>query len=188
MTWKHTFKTALTGLSTNRSRSALTILGIVIGITAIMLVISLGAGAQALILGQVQGLGTNTIAVIPGREPTGPSDVSALYSDSLKPQDVTALENKANVPHLQAIMPTVIGASSASYGSDVYQVTIFGGSDLLAQIFDLHPAGDFFTTDDVLSKNDVVVIGSKVVEHLFSDTNQDPFGQKVRINGRNFKV
>jgi putative ABC transport system permease protein len=71
MTWKHTFKTALTGLTTNRSRSALTILGIVIGITAIMLVVSLGAGAQELILGQVQGLGTNTIAVIPGREPTG---------------------------------------------------------------------------------------------------------------------
>ncbi len=67
MTLKHTLKTALTGLSTNRSRSILTILGIVIGITAIMMVVSLGAGAQALILGQVQGLGTNTIAVIPGR-------------------------------------------------------------------------------------------------------------------------
>ena len=66
MTWRHTLKTSLTGLSTNRSRSLLTILGIVIGITAIMLVMSLGAGAQNLILGEVQGLGTNTITVIPG--------------------------------------------------------------------------------------------------------------------------
>lgn len=186
MTWKHLAKTSLTGLTTNRSRSTLTILGIVIGITAIMLVISLGAGAQALILGQVQGLGTNTIAVIPGREPTGPSDVSAFYSDSLKPKDLAALEIKANVPNLKAIMPTVIGADSASYDSNVYQVTIFGGSELLADIFDLHPTGDFFTSEDVLSQNDVVVIGSKVAEHLFGEGN--PVGEKIKIRGRNFKV
>ena len=94
MTYKHLFKTSLKGLTTNSSRSSLTIFGIVIGITAIMLVMSLGAGAQNLILGQVQGLGTNTIAVIPGREPTGPSDVTALFSDSLKEKDVTALQNR----------------------------------------------------------------------------------------------
>src|ERR1017187_8936842 len=111
MTLRHLFKTSFTGLRTNRSRSILTILGIVIGITAIMLVVSLGAGAQNLILGEVQGLGTNTIAIIPGREPTGPSDVSALYSDSLKDKDLTALQNKANVPGLASIMPTVFGAS-----------------------------------------------------------------------------
>ena len=56
MTIKHIVKTAITGLRTNRSRSILTIIGIVIGITAIMLVMSLGAGAQNLILGEVQGL------------------------------------------------------------------------------------------------------------------------------------
>src|SRR3990167_6131649 len=100
MTYKHLLKTAVKGLSTNRSRSALTILGIVIGITAIMLVVSLGAGAQNLILGQVQGLGTNTIAVIPGREPTGPSDMGSIFSDSLKQKDIQALSKKANVPGL----------------------------------------------------------------------------------------
>ena len=187
MTWKHILKTATTGLSTNRSRSFLTILGIVIGITAIMLVISLGAGAQDLILGQVQGLGTNTIAIIPGREPTGPSDVSALYSDSLKPNDIAALKNKANVPYLKTIMPTVIGAVSASYDSNAYQATLFGGTELFADIFDLHPNnGEFFTADDVASQNDVVVLGSKVVDHLFG--SDDPVGVKVKIKGRNFKV
>ncbi len=73
MTIRHLFKTSFTGLRTNRSRSILTILGIVIGITAIMLVVSLGAGAQNLILGEVQGLGTNTIAIIPGQVSTSPS-------------------------------------------------------------------------------------------------------------------
>lgn len=187
MTYKHLLKTASTGLSTNRSRSFLTVLGIVIGITAIMLVVSLGAGAQALILGQVQGLGTNTIAVIPGREPTGPSDSAQLFSDSLKEKDVTALLNKANVPWLKSLMPTVLGASSATYGSNAYQASIFGASEVMADIFDLHPsAGAFFTQDDVLSRADVVVIGSKVVEHLFDGSS--PIGEKIKIKGRNLKV
>ncbi len=187
MTWKHTLKTALTGLTTNRSRSALTILGIVIGITAIMLVVSLGAGAQELILGQVQGLGTNTIAVIPGREPTGPSDVSFLFSDSLKEKDVVALKNRANVPGLKSIMPTVIGAGVASYGSNTYQVSIFGATDLMAEIFDLHPNGDFISPDDVLSRSDVAVLGSKVAEHMFTN-GEDPLVNKIKIKNRNFRV
>jgi putative ABC transport system permease protein len=187
MNLKHTFKTSLTGLTTNRSRSVLTILGIVIGITAIMLVISLGGGAQALILGQVQGLGTNTIAIIPGREPRGPSDVSSLYSDSLKIKDVIALQNKANVPDLKFVMPTVFGGGTAAYDINVYQVSIFGATERLAEIFDLTPnKGEFFTADDVLSRADVAVIGSKVVENLFGDDN--PVGQKIKIKGRNFRV
>lgn len=187
MTWKHTLKTALTGLSTNRSRSALTIFGIVIGITAIMLVVSLGAGAQELILGQVQGLGTNTIAVIPGREPSGPSDVTSLYSDSLKPKDVVALNNKTNVPGLKSVMPVSFGAESTLYGANTYPVSIFGGTELMAEIFDLHPKeGYFFDQSDVLSRADVVVIGSKVADHLFD--GQDPLNQKIKIKGRNFRV
>ncbi len=187
MTLSHLFKTSLTGLSTNRSRSFLTILGIVIGITAIMLVVSLGAGAQNLILGEVQGLGTNTIAVIPGREATSPSDVSALYSDSLKDKDLTALENKANVPNLSLIMPTVFGASGASYGSNDYQVTIFGATEHMADIFDLVPVeGQFFDSSDVASMSSNAVIGADVATHLF-DT-QDPLGQNIKIKGRNFRI
>jgi putative ABC transport system permease protein len=187
MNFKNTIRTSLIGLTTNRSRSILTILGIVIGITAIMLVISLGGGAQALILGQVQGLGTNTIAIIPGREPTGPSDVSFLYSDSLKMNDVIALQNKANVPDLKFLMPTVFGAGVASYNADTFQVSVFGATEKLAEIFDLTPdRGEFFTSEDVLSRSDVTVIGSKVVEHLFG--NDNPIGQKIKIKGRNFKV
>ncbi len=186
MIWKHTIKTAATGLTTNRSRSFLTILGIVIGITAIMLVVSLGAGAQNLILGQVQGLGTNTIAVIPGREPTSVSDVSALFSDSLKEKDLIALRNKANAPGIKSIMPTVMGAGVATYESNTFQVSIFGATELMAEIFDLHPKGGFFTEDDVISKNDVVVLGSKIADRLFESA--DSVNQKVKIKGRNFKV
>jgi putative ABC transport system permease protein len=188
MTLRHLFKTSITGLSTNRSRSLLTILGIVIGITAIMLVVSLGAGAQNLILGEVQGLGTNTIAIIPGQVSTNPSSsAGALYSDSLKPADVSALLNKSNVPYLQSLMPVVISADTASFGSNTYQVTIFGGTDLMASIFDINPAeGQFFDQSDVNSMSSVVVIGSDVATYLFD--NEDPLNQNINIKGRNFRV
>src|SRR3954469_3066355 len=94
MTLNYTIRTALRGLRTNRSRSLLTILGIVIGITAIILISSLGKGAQTLILAQVQGLGSKTIAVIPGRQPKGPSDSAQLFSDSLKLRDLEAIQKK----------------------------------------------------------------------------------------------
>jgi len=187
MTIRHLFKTSLTGLRTNRSRSILTILGIVIGITAIMLVVSLGAGAQNLILGEVQGLGTNTITIIPGQVSTSPSNVSALYSDSLKPADVTALMNKANVPGLQSLMPVVLGSGTASYSSNTYQVTIFGATDLIASIFNLVPSeGVFFDQSDVDSMSSVVVIGADVANYLF--LNQDPLNQYINIKGHNFRV
>ena len=188
MSLRHLFKTSITGLSTNRSRSFLTILGIVIGITAIMLVVSLGAGAQNLILGEVQGLGTNTIAIIPGQVSTSPSSATAaLYSDSLKPADVTALLNKANVPDLQALMPVVLGAGTASFDSNTYQVSIFGATDLIASIFDLNPAeGQFFDQSDVDGLSSVVVIGADVATYVFG--NQDPLNQNMQLAGRSFRV
>src|SRR3989344_4147894 len=97
MTLRRTLLTALSSLYRTRSRSALTILGIVIGITAIILVVSVGKGAERLILAQIQGLGTKTIVVIPGREPRGPTDVAqTLLSDSLKERDLAALERESN--------------------------------------------------------------------------------------------
>ncbi len=187
MTWKHTFKTSVTGLDTNRSRSILTIFGIVIGITAIMLVVSLGAGAQNLILSQVQGLGTQTIVAIPGREATSPTDLSSLFSDSLKPKDLTALENKTNVPGLKEVMPEVISAGAAVAGANTYQVTVFGATDLLSSILDVVPSeGDFFTADDVQSQSPVAVIGAKVATELFGTS--DPIGQKLQIKQTNFRV
>ena len=82
MKFKHSIQTAVTGLTTHKSRSALTILGVVIGITSIILVMSLGQGAQNLIFSQVNGLGATTIAVIPGKISNGPSSAAQTLSDS----------------------------------------------------------------------------------------------------------
>lgn len=187
MTFKHSFLSALNGLQTHKSRSALTILGIVIGVTSIILIMAVGQGAQDLILGQIQGLGSKTIAVIPGREPSGPSDFAQIFSDSLKEKDLAALLKKENVPTAQEIMPVVFGGETAGYGPETYRITVFGGSELIAKIFDLYPQeGRFFSEDEVKSRADVVVIGSKVKDELFGFS--DALNQKIKIKGRNLKV
>ncbi|MCR4327917.1 MAG: ABC transporter permease [Patescibacteria group bacterium] len=193
MVWKHTLKTSFTGLSTNRSRSMLTILGIVIGITAIMLVISVGAGAQKFILGQVQGLGSKTIAIIPGRQPTGPSDFANVFLNSLKERDLQSLKNKSNLPHASDVMPVMFGPVRLAYGNQTYQSTVLGGgssdeNNIIGNIFDIYPSiGDFFSTNDVQSRASVVVIGDKVKNKLF-DPGINPLGEKIKINNKSFRI
>jgi len=187
MTTVYIFKTAVSGLRAHKSRSALTILGIVIGITAIMLVMSLGEGAQNLILGQVRSIGPKIIAVVPGRQPKGPTDIFSIFANSLKQKDLEALQKKSNVPHANKIMPVVFGSESLAFGSETYRATIFGVTELFAQIYDMYPAeGRIFSEDEVKSYADVVIIGSKIKDELFG--NDNPLDKKIKIKGRNFKV
>ena len=187
MLLKYSIKTAVNGLRTHKSRSALTILGIVIGITSIILVMSLGAGAQNLILSQVKGLGATTVITLPGKISFGPSTAASTMNDSLKEKDLNLIKSKANVPNAKYIMPMVVGAGQAVYGSNVYQVAVFGSGELVPEIFSISPdKGYFFSADDVLSRSAVVVIGYKVKQRLFE--NDEAVGQKIRIKNNTFKV
>jgi putative ABC transport system permease protein len=183
----HLFRTSRAGLVTNKSRTVLTILGIVIGITAIMLVMSLGAGAQGLILAQIQGIGAKTIAVLPGKEPTGPTDLTSLFSDSLKERDLEALRNRANVPTAARVEPIVFGGDSASYEGETYQATIIGSTQYIFQVYDIAIVeGRAFTDDEVRGNAEVAVIGSKVKQELFGEG--EALNKKIRIKGRNLRI
>ena len=187
MKFKTTVETAVIGLKSHKSRSALTILGIVIGIAAIMIIVSLGKGAQSLILGQLQGLGSKTIAVIPGREPRGPTDVLSTFTDSIKERDLELLLQGANAPHISRIMPIVFGTEAAAFESETYRPTVIGATELFSEIYDTYPAdGRMFTDDDVRASADVVVIGTKVKEELFGEEN--PIGERIRMKGRSLRV
>ncbi|HTY40055.1 MAG TPA: ABC transporter permease [Candidatus Paceibacterota bacterium] len=187
MTIRQLAKTSVIGLTSHKSRSLLTILGIVIGITSIILVMSLGQGAKSLILGQIQSIGAKTIAVVPGREPTGPADALATFTDSLKERDLTSLEDKNNVPHASVVMPVVFGSSPATYGSEIYQPTIFGTTSYFSTLYKIEPSeGRIFTDDEVQSYADVAVIGSKVETQLFG--NMPAVGEKIKIKGKSFRV
>jgi putative ABC transport system permease protein len=180
-------KIALNGLKRNRSRSLLTILGIVIGITAIMMVMSIGQGAQNLILSQMQALGPKIITVLPGREPKGVTGMLSMFSDSLKTSDLEALKNKNNVPHLTNIIPIVFGNEVVSYGGETYRATILGVSEFFNKIYNISvDEGDTLTEDDVKSYADVAIIGYKVKENLFN--GDSAINQKIKIKNRNFRV
>jgi putative ABC transport system permease protein len=188
MRLKHTAKTAVRALYANRSRSVLTILGIVIGVAAIIMIMSIGRGAQQLILNQLQGMGSKVMVVMPGRQPKGPTDIAqALYSDSLKERDLELLRSKANVPLAGKIAPLVIGSESGAYQTETYRFTILGATSLLPELFNIYPdEGEFFSEDDVKGHADVVVIGSRVKDELFGASKA--LGEKIKVKGRSLRV
>lgn len=184
---KHTIKSAFKSIAINRSRSILTILGIVIGIASVIVIVSLGNGATKLIMSQVEGIGSQTIAIEPGREPKTPTDVAQMFSDSLKPKDIELLKKKENVPGLSEIMPEVFGGVVGSYENETYRFTVFGVSDAMPRIMDLgEMEGSFLTEDDVKESGSVAVVGAKVKEELFGQS--DAIGKKIRVKGVNLRI
>jgi len=129
MRFRSTFKTAATALSANISRSFLTVLGIVIGITAIILVVAIGEGAKGIIVGELGGLGAETVVVRPGKEPSGLTDFTdTLFANTLKKRELEAIRLKQNVPDIVDAAPIVLVTGSATYGREVFRPTMMGTS------------------------------------------------------------
>ncbi|MCF7857683.1 MAG: ABC transporter permease [Candidatus Pacebacteria bacterium] len=186
MPLKHILITAIRGLRTHTSRSALTILGIVIGVAAIIIVMALGQGAQDLILSQVEGLGAETVVLRPG---TGVSDITkTLFTQTLTQNDIAALEKKQNVPNLIEVSPLVIMYDAVEFQGKVYRPSIIGGSaEFLFGLLDISlQDGRYYTDDDIDQKARVAIIGATVKEELFE--NSQAVGQQIRIKDKKFKV
>ncbi|MCX6735760.1 MAG: ABC transporter permease, partial [Candidatus Parcubacteria bacterium] len=97
------------------------------------------------------------------------------------------LNKKENVPEAELIMPIVLGADTASYGNETYNITIFGATEAIQKILDVYPSsGNFYTDDDVRQYGSVLVIVDKIREKLFAEEN--PLGKKLRIKGKNFRI
>jgi len=189
MVLTHLFKTSFSGISANKGRSFLTILGIVIGITGIVLIVSIGKGAEQLILNELGGFGSDMIVIRPGQEPTGPTDIAeTIFADSLKIKDVDALKRKGNAPNLVAIAPAVIVPGAVSYGGETYRGQTFGWSaEFMSEMFNVFPEkGVLFDEGDIRQKASVAVIGSKVKTELFG--RNEALGKNIKIKDRNFKV
>jgi len=186
---RFTIQTAYRALKSNRVRSSLTVLGIVIGITAIMLIVALGEGAQRLILSQIEGMGADTIVVRPGRNPKGPSDFAqTLFSDALKEHDIEMLARKENVPDLVSIAPVVFLSEAVSYGGEVERPTIYGWSaEFLEKVLKTKvERGTTFGEEEIKQEASVAIIGTRIEENLFE--GEDPLGKNIRIKGHNFRV
>ncbi len=176
-----TIKIALQGIRTHLSRAVLTILGIVIGITSVMTVISAGESAQEFVVQEISSFGPTNIFVLPGREPKGPSGAAGtLLNDSLKTRDVDDLKKQTNVPGVARVIPYVFGYKTLSFDDETYDTSVIGSSEYIKESFDLEiESGRFFDESDVLNRSRVVVIGDTIREKLFGAL--DPVGQKIKI-------
>lgn len=181
------FQSALRALRNNKGRSFLTILGILIGIMAIIIVMSIGKGGQDLILREVEELGSNTLRVAPGQESRGPSDVNQFYLDSIGERELEAVLDAERVPNVIDVMPFVVVPGSVSYADEVVFPQTFGTNQVFEDQMSATPEfGVFFTEGDVEAGARVAVLGANVKEDLFGD--DDAVGKKIKIGGVKFRV
>ncbi|MDD5710949.1 MAG: ABC transporter permease [Candidatus Colwellbacteria bacterium] len=186
---RHSFKIAYRAIKINKSRSFLTILGILIGIAAIMMMVSLGSGAEELILGEISGFGGETIVIRPGDQPTGFTSVgNTLVNNSLKERDIELLRRKGNVPYLKEIVPFVVVPGSASYEGETYRPFMLGGDiNFFVDFYDAPLSeGNTFTENDTKQLEKAAVIGYKVRQELFGAS--DAVGKYIQIKDQKFKV
>ncbi len=180
-------RTALKALILHKSRSLLTILGIVIGIGSIIVIMAMTQGATNLIVSEIKGIGGESFEIIPGKDIKGPSDFGNLFTESLKQRELDAISNKRNVPHLKEVSPNILIPGGVSFENKTYSPTIFGVGEVFIKLLDIKVnKGVSFSKSDVKSKSSVVVVGTEVAKHLFGNSN--PIGQKITIKKRKFTI
>ena len=180
-------KTPIIALLSNKMRSFLTMLGVIIGVGAVIVIMSVGEGAQSLILNEVESIGSNLIGVLPGKSEGTPASVMGVVITTLTYEDALALADKRNVPNVVSVAAYSKGISTVSWGSNKYDTNISGVS---AGILDVEGgevfAGRFFTDEEENNLAKVAVLGSTVARELFGES--DPVGQRMKIKNHSFEV
>lgn len=172
----------------NKVRSFLTMLGIVIGITAVMIVLSVGESVQGLILNEVKSIGSNLIGVLPGHseEDGPPSSVFGVVITSLKYDDGEAIL-KENYSHIEALAMYVSGSDIITIEDNKVSATFYGTTASYPDVQNSSiEEGRFFTEEEESTNAKVVVLGNQIAKDLFGD--QDPIGQRIKIKKTNFTV
>ena len=182
-----TIRFALRAITANKLRSGLTVLGILIGVAAVILLVAVGNGSQQAIQNSIEQLGTNTLTVTSGGgglRGGGASTTNTALTMNLVP----ALQDKNAAPHVKSVSPVITGSQTATYaGTDAtiaqalgtYPEYVSASNYTLAE-------GSNFTMDDVADARKVVVIGQTVVQNLFDTV--DPIGKQITVSGKLFTV
>jgi putative ABC transport system permease protein len=188
MTWLDTLATSLEAMRTHRMRSALTVLGILIGIAAVILTVGLGIGAQQQVTAQVEALGTNLLIISPGSTTSTTGLRGGFGSASTLTQaDAQALASPVVVPDIAAVAPTTSSSQSLVAGSSNWTTSVVGTTpSWLSVRARTMSTGAFLTNADQASAAPVVVLGATTATELFGST--DVVGQSVTIAGTPFTV
>ncbi len=188
MNWRETFRTALEAILSRRMRSSLTMLGILIGIAAVMLTVGLGQGAQAQVRAQINQLGSNLLIVSPGSTTSSSGIRGGRGSAStLTTRDATALASRVVAPDIAKVAPVVTGSQSLAAGTTNWTTNVVGTTPDWLQVRARSLAeGRFFSLAELNSSAPVAVLGSTTATELFG--GRDALGQTVDINGTTMTV
>lgn len=169
-------------LLARKGRTILTILGITIGVAGVIIIISLGAGAQSLILGQVTKLGSNLLYIQPGRVADSGAPIPGLVITSLVDSDAAALRDPNQVPHAAAVNAAVQGSATITWNNKTADITFVGTDEEYTDVVNFTmQSGQFFSAAESSAGANVVVLGSEVSRKLFEESGVNPIGQVVKI-------
>jgi putative ABC transport system permease protein len=176
------------GLTANKLRTALTILGLTIGVGSVIVLIAVGTGSSDAVENQIDALGSNVLLI--SSTPTlGGLRRAATSSTELTQADSNALQNKYEAPDVKSVSPVVsANGVTLTSGETTYSPSSFVGTTPSYQDARSYTMaeGSWFTEQDVQQHSRVLVVGPTVVEELFA--GQDPVGQTIQVNGTNFEI
>jgi putative ABC transport system permease protein len=181
---------ALRGISSNWLRSMLTMLGVLIGVAAVIVLLAVGTGSSQAVESQIDKLGTNTLTVFStGRFGGGRSETGTQTRNAdLTINDVNLISDNNNAPDVQSVSPVITTSETATYDGATYSTSVVGTNPayLTASNYTIS-AGRAITAADVKSHAEVVDIGSDVASNLFP-TGSNPLGQEIQIGSAEFEV
>jgi putative ABC transport system permease protein len=180
-------KLAFEALWANRLRTALTMLGMIVGVFAVIVLVSLGQGAKNYILAEFEGLGSNIIIIQPGKadKKTNFAPPIGASQKKLTLLDVAALEKRAL--NISAVTGLLLGTAAIRYEDSISNNNVFGANEQFPNILNLPFAqGSYFTRDDDSTGRRVVVLGSTLSQILFG--NEYPIGKMIKISQSEFRV
>ncbi len=168
-------KLAIAGIRANKLRSFLTMLGVIIGVAAVIVLVSIGEGTSKSVTDRIQGMGSNLISVSIRSNQTR---VSLTYDEVMQWKDRTGI---------QGVAPVISGNVSVKYGNKTWDTNLEGVNDEYQQVRNYNvQAGRFILPADLSFRQKVVLLGTEVSRQLFGNLN--PVGETVKIDGQNFKV
>lgn len=175
---------ALRSLTANKLRAGLTMLGVIIGVAAVIALMSIGRGASQAISNQIQSVGTNLLYVRPGASQSGGVRGQEGSAGTLTIEDGEALQN---IEGIVAIAPEVNSFAQIVYQGNNTNVRVLGVTAEYQDVSNFYPqAGDFISAANVTGRSLVACLGSTVAANLFPE--QDPIGQTIRMNNVPFRV
>ena len=189
MLYTDAFRTATRSLTQSKTRTALTMLGIVIGIASVIVLMSIGQSAQDLILGQVQGVGSNLAIIIPGAPSSSgfsaPASARGIIITSLQQRDIDALQRE---PSISGVAAEVAGQAEAVYGGNNKTIGYFGVTDEFFSVRNMAIGkGRAISKADIDSADHVAVIGPSLAVTLFGP-NIDPLNKNIRLKNVTLRV